>query len=165
MIPAHNHEARSANFLFTMNGSRATSIAVQTSNISDISMGPTMFPTGTKDLSIPSDKILHSPLIIDFIISDDYAEWIYMYKWMLRCKNGHDLESKVDTCSLTTLNSQNQPGAEFIYGDAFPTEMSGIQYTTNEDQSVVITCTATLQFNTFKVRTPDGEIIDESHST
>lgn len=166
MSIGHNNEARTTNFLFTIGDKRELTLAVQSSNINDLTMGFASFPSRPKDLKIPSNKMENSPLTIDFVVSEDYNEWIEIYKWMLRCKNSNDAHlSQTETCSLMTLDSQNRPSVEFIYGDTSPIELGNIQFAVNTDDSPIVIGTATFQFNTFKVKLPTGEIIDEQYST
>lgn len=165
MSIGHNNEARTTNFLFTIGDSRELTLSVQTSNINDLTMGFAPFPGRPKDMKIPTNKIENSPLVIDFVISDDYNEWIEIYKWMLRCKNTNDAHlTQTETCSLMTLDSQNKSSVEFIYGDTSPIELGGVQFAANTDDSPIIVGTATFQFNSFKVKLPNGEILDEQYT-
>ncbi len=162
MSIGHNNEARSTNFLFTVGDERELTLSVQSSNVNDLTMGFAPFPTSRKDLKVPTNKVDNSPLTIDFVVSDDYNEWIEIYKWMLRCKNHNDSHlTQVKPCSLITLDSQNRSSVEFIYGDAFPIELGSLQFAVNTEDSPVVVGTATFMFNTFKIVLPNGETIDE----
>lgn len=164
MSNQHINEARSTNFLFTVGDNRRVTYAVQSSNINDLVMGFAPFMTGAKDLKIPTNKVENAPLTIDIIVSEDYNEWIDIFKWMMLCKNTNDAHlTQTKTCTLTVLDSQNQPSTQFVYGDAFPTELTGVNYASNDAESNVVTTSAVFQFNTFKVILPNGEEIDEQY--
>lgn len=165
MSIGHNHEARSTNFIFTIGFETAVSFAVQSSNLSDVTLSTTPFPSGPRDIMLPSNKIEQSQVIFDMIISDDYNEWITIYKWMMSCKNHNgNVIDKIKTCTLTQLDSQNQESVSFVYMDAFPVELEGVQYAINDTGSNVLTSSVTLQFNRFKIILPNGEEIDESYT-
>ncbi len=165
MSAGHNHEARLANFIFTVGTNKEFNLSVQSANINEISAGGAPFPTGKKDLVLPSNKIENSPLVIDFLVSQDYNEWVMIYKWMLECKNNNGTHlTHIKTCTLTALDSQNQPGTEFIYQDAFPIELTGVEHDVRVDTTDIITATVTLRFNKFKVVMPNGEVIDEQYA-
>lgn len=157
----HTKEARSTNFVFTMGFDRELSFAAQSSNVADITLGETAYYTGVKDLKLPSNKITNSPLVVDFLLSEDLREWIEIYKWLLTAKNSTDPMEGMLPCSIIIVDSHNQPVVTFDYTDAFPMELSGIQYALNTDDSPVLTFTGTFLFNRFKVTTKDGLVIDE----
>lgn len=162
----HKNEARSTNYYLTIGHDRELMFSAQNANIADISIGTTPFYSGKKELKVPSNTMNHSPLVTDILISEDFSEWITIYRWMLDCKNvvGSHLES-VRTVTLATMTAQGRPATRFVYGDAFPVEMSGIQYAVNDDNSNVLTMTVTFEYNQFKVITPTGETIDEHYYT
>lgn len=156
----HSKEARSTNFIFVIGADRELSFAVQTTNVTDITLGETLYMTGIKDLKLPSNKITNAPLVVDFLLSEDLHEWLEIYKWLLTAKN---TGTGFRPCDLLIVDSQNQPVLTFTYSDVFPIEMSGLQYAVNTDSSTVMSFTATFAFNTFKVTTRDGQVIDEQY--
>ena len=161
----HSAEARSTNFLLTVGTSKQLRFAVQSSNITEVILNFTAYPSTGKDLRIPSDKVELQPLIVDFIVSEDYSEWIEIFKWMMTCKNTppQRYEEYTRTCELIALDSQNQPVVSFIYDDCWPTSLEGITLAINDTDSNVVTSTATLQYNKFKIRLKDGTIYDEQY--
>lgn len=165
MSVGHNHEARLSNYLFSIGKNRELTFSVQSANINEISMGVAPYPSGAKDLVIASNKIENGPLVVDFLVSEDYTEWVEFYKWMMLCKNSNvpHLE-QVRTCTLTALDSQNQPSTEFVYLDAFPIELTGVDHDVRIEDLDVVTATATLRFNKFQIVMPNGDIIDEQYT-
>lgn len=161
----HAIEARSTNFLLTIGDDRKLTWAAQNANVTEIILGSTIFSSGQKELKVPSNTMNQSPLVTDILLSEDFDEWIALYKWMLRCKNrngSHLNETK--PISLTLLTAQNKPTTTFVYEDAWPTEMSGIQYAVDTDGSTVLTTTVMFEYNRFIVETANGERIDESYT-
>lgn len=158
---AQNHEARSTNFVFSIGYDYELTFAVQTTNITDISLGETYFMTGVKDIKMPSNKVTNAPLMVDFILSEDLVEWIEIYKWVMQCKNFSNPMDATRPCSLILLNSQSQKIVTFDYSDVFPIEMAGIQYSIAEDGSNVLTLSTTFSYNRLKVTDKNGNIIDE----
>lgn len=154
--------ARSTNFIFTVEGNSDLAYNIQSSSIAAIELGMTSFPTREKDLWIPSNKIETDPLQITFLISEDYREWIYLYKWILWCKN---VDNPQQICaksfSLVSLNAQHQKGLTFTYSDGFPMSLDAIDYTTN-GESKVLSCQVAFRYNRLTVQLPTGEFIDEN---
>ena len=161
----HTPEARSTNFIMTIGNRKGLRLACQTTNLTEATLNFTPFGARMKDLKIPSDKVLFGPLTIDFVISEDYNEWIELFKWMMTCKNSPPdrYEDYVEACELTMLDSQNQPIVSFIYQDAWPTSLEGTTYAVNDTGSNVITSSCTFEYNKFKIKLKDGTEIDESY--
>ena len=159
-------EARIGNYLFTIGDKPNLQFSVTGSNVADITLNTTYFPTGDKDIYLPSNKIETDPLVITFLISEDYSEWLEIYKWILNVKNSASMnryEELFQTCELTALDSQNQPTVRFQYSDCFPITLEGIQYVTDDENNRIASTTSTLRYNRMKVVTPSGEVITESY--
>jgi len=157
------NEARSGNFLFALDYDRDFNMAVQTSNVVDATLGETPLPNGRKEYAIPSNTVTNSDLIIQFIISEDFREWISMYRWMMQLKNAQYSPLLFKTSELTALDSQNKPSARFRYFNTWITALDGMQYTVVEDSSILV-ATATIKHSGLNVLAPNGEVIDEQYS-
>lgn len=165
MSLGHSPEARSTNFLLTIGNSKILRFAVQSANITEINLNFSPFATTMKDLRISSNKVELSPLIVDFIVSEDYSEWIEIFKWMMTCKNTPpDIQERYTrVCELITLDSHNNPNVSFIYQDCWPTSLEGVSFSINDSGSNVITSTLTLQYNKLQIACKNGDIIDENY--
>jgi len=156
--------ARNTNFLFVFDDNRENTYAVQNTSTPDISLGETLIGSQPKDLYLPSNKLETSPIVIQMLVSEDYREWIDMYKWMLQLKNTivNPYPDLVRTCELISLDSQHQPSTRFIYTDCFPINISSVQYST-QDEASVISFDITLRYNLFHIETNDGELITDTY--
>lgn len=165
MLNHPKNEARNGNFIFLCGpDNEQATFAAQSCNLIDMTLGETFFPAGPKDLQIPSNKITTDPLIVDVIVSEDYNEMLYFYKWALECKNtGNAHLTKVKPCEIITLDSQNQPGVKFRYGDCYPIMIEGLQYSLNSEGNDVLTSTVTLRYNIFEIIDLNGDIIDNEY--
>jgi hypothetical protein len=155
--------ARNTNFLFVFDDDRENTYSVQNTSTPDLSLGETLIGSQPKDLYIPSNKLETSPIIVQMLVSEDFRELIDMYRWMLRLKNAIDnpYPDLVRTCELITLDSQYKPLTSFIYTDCFPINISSIQYST-QDEASVMSIDITLRYNLFHIKTKDGELITDT---
>jgi len=153
--------ARSVNYIMTVGESKDTSYSVQGTNVADLTFGQAPFGSGRKDLFLPTNKIETEPLNIQLLVSDDHREWLYFYKWMLKCKNNDGAHlNQTNSCEITALNANGERITKFIYLDCFPLSLEGLQYT-SVGQSVVLTTSVTLRYNQFKIIDVNGEEINE----
>lgn len=155
-------EARNGNFILIVGEDRELMFSVTDSNVADITLNTTYFATGDKDVYLPSNKIETDPLIVTFIISENYKEWITIFKWIMKLRNNPTLEY-VSPIELIALDSQNRPSTRFLYSDCFPISLESIQFSLNNEGNQVITTTTTFRYNKMKVITSDGETIDENY--
>lgn len=163
-VPAHKNEAREGNYVFVIGDDRELSLSVQTSNVAGVNFGETIFATRYKEVVVPSNKVDMEPLVCDFLLSEDYSEWIEIYKWMMVCKNSNNpIIDYTKNCTLITLDSHSREGTKFHYTDVYPSNLSGIQQTTNTDNSPVLTFNVTFAYNKFSIETSSGTIIDEDY--
>lgn len=153
--------ARSVNYLMTVGQNKDVAYSVQTTNVADLTFGQAAFGSGKKDLFLPTNKIETEPLNVQFLVSSDHREWIYFYKWMLKCKNNDSAHlNEVMPCEVTALDANGERTTKFIYLDCFPLSLEGLQYT-SIGQSVVLTSSVTLRYNQMKIIDVNGEEISD----
>lgn len=153
--------ARSTNYLFTIGENRDVTFSAQNSNVTSVMLGQTPFPTGAKDLFIPSNKFEEEPLSIQFILSEDFREWEYIYKWMLKCKNnGNSHLEQTKPCEVTPLTAQNRESVHFVYTDCWPFQMDEITYSV-QGESVVLAFNVSFRYNRFMFTDRNGNVIDQ----
>lgn len=154
--------ARSVNYLMTVGENRDVAYSIQGSNVADLTFGQAPFGSGKKDLFLPTNKLETEPLNVQMLVSSDHREWLFFYKWMLKCKNNDSAHlTQVLPCEVTALDAQGQESTKFIYLDCFPISLEGLQYS-SIGQSVVLTTSVTLRYNQMKVIDTDGTEIDDS---
>lgn len=157
-------EARSGNFIFIVGENNDLTLSVVSSNVADITLNAAMYPTSDKDVYIPSNKIETDPLVLSFIVSEDFSEWIGIYKWILEAKNYNgDYERIIKTCTLIALDSQNEQTVSWTYTDCWPMTLESMQFMLDNDNNQVLTTTSTLRYNKMKVKGVDGEEITEDY--
>ena len=151
--------ARSVNYLMTIGDSRDVAYSVQSTNVADLTFSQTPFGQGKKDLFLPSNKLETEPLNIQLLVSSDHREFIYFYKWMLKCKNNDRAHlEQTKACEITALDANGNLSTKFIYLDCFPMQLEGLQYS-SVGQSAVLTTGISLRYNQFKIIDVNGEEI------
>lgn len=159
MVEQKNN-AKSNNYQFIVGDNMDVSFNVQSTNVTDILLGTTVLSSRDKEVYIPSNKMDKETVNIQVLCSEDLHEWIWFYKWILKCKNSTELEEKVRASEIMSLDSGNSVTARFRYMDSFPTSLTGLQYTTIGESEYLV-FDVVLRYNDFIVTDKDGNEIDE----
>lgn len=153
-------EARSNNFIAVIGEDRNISFGVQASNIANMMMGVTTFPTRTKDLYMPSNKIETETVNLQILVSYDYREWLYFFKWMLKVKNNTESwQDFTKTIEVMALDPQGKPCVTFTYKDAFPMTLDDVQFSV-QGEAVTVAFNVVCRYNDFCVKDRNGQLID-----
>lgn len=144
---ANTDHAINTRFRFNLTGNRELTLRVQKVPATPITLpGTNMFPhMGKADFNIPSNKFTYDPLVIDFIVSEDYHEYFQVLDWMKSCLSDDEFRNNEERGELELLDSQYQPVGRITYKDIWPTEIGEMTYETDED-AVYLKCTVTCFF-------------------
>tara|TARA_B100000929_G_scaffold290599_1_gene284933 strand:+ start:77207 stop:77713 length:507 start_codon:yes stop_codon:yes gene_type:complete len=159
MVEQKNN-ARSNNYQFVVGDNQEVSFNVQSTNVADIMLGTTTLSSRNKDVYVPSNKMDKETVNIQVLCSEDLGEWIWFYKWILKCKNSINFEEKTRASEIMALDSGNAVTARFRYLDSFPTSLTGLQYTTIGNSEYLV-FDVVLRYNDFSITDKDGNEIDE----
>ena len=124
-------------------------------------MGAAPFNTPTLDINYPGGKLSFNSLNITFILDEHLTSWKDIYNWMLA--NGHpDMNERnrllemqggvrVSDAILTVLSGLNNPIARIQFHNAYPIDLTDINFDTTLSADTIITSTATFNFNYYEV--------------
>lgn len=104
--------------------------------IGSLTVGLTPVPIRYSAMYVPDNTIEFGQLPMKFLCSEELAEWIDMYKWMLKCTTMDNMAHRevFDRMELTVLNSQNVPILRFTYKDVWPTELGQVTYSIEDEE-------------------------------
>jgi hypothetical protein len=141
---------------------------VQEAQLPMISLGQAMQASSVHDIKTPGDTMEFGDLQVNFMVDEKMDNYIAIYNWIIGLgfpighrlftelmadnANSYSTASKsVSDCSLTVLNSDNNPTRTFTFVDAFPTNLSAISFqSTNNDVNYVV-ATLDLAYSYYKI--------------
>lgn len=98
-------------------------------------------------IDMGSDMLEYDPLVITFVVDEDYANYILIRNWMI--DNVKSNTQKLEDVSVSLLNHSGKPlGVEFVAQNARPQSVSAIQLDT-ESNILLATATFVYQDTTF----------------
>lgn len=117
--------------------------------MSPITLGGTMLAPhmGRADINIPSNKFNFEPITLDYLVSEDYSEYLDILDWMDVARSIDDFTQSEERGELELLNSQFRPVLRFTYLDIWPTEVGELTYESDVDQAIFLKGTVTCYFS------------------
>ena len=141
-------------FKFTISRLRGVDFFCQSASIPSVSMGTYEQGTIYNKIPQPGDELVYEPLSLRFLVDENMKNWYQVHDWMreittpysskefkynrgsLKSINPRAADVDIATannqwrcdCSLFILSSNYRPVAEFIFRDAFPIQLSTLNF-------------------------------------
>lgn len=139
----------------------------QTANLPGLSMGTATQATPFVDVPVPGDKIQFEEFTVSFAVDEDMSNYKEIANWIIalgfprshtQYRNiAQTVEGTRTPVSLFILDSNQQVKHTAIFHDAFPVTISGIQFDTKTEDTVIPYATASFRFSFYEI---DGVDID-----
>ena len=150
-------------FEFKINRLPNTVFFVQSVNLPTITLGNTTVASPYVTINRPSNLLTFEPLTINYIMDENMAVWFEIYDWIKALGNPTSLD-KLGNLSIspTTQNSitsdaaliiktnANNPNIIVNFKDIFPTDLSGVQFSTIDSQEF-LTSSITFQYTYYTI--------------
>lgn len=145
---------------------------LQSVNIPNVAFGQSTLATPLRNIPIPGDEMTFGPLFITFKVDEDMKNYLELFNWMMQLgfpestkqsqeiyKAGQDPSIRnqfrddrpVSDATLTILSSAMQPNLSILFQDVFPTNLSDLTFSTQENSVNYIECQANFEYRSFKI--------------
>ena len=115
----------------------------------DISVAEAAAPYKSVNFAVTGDRINFSSLAIRFNITENMENYIEMFNWMHRLVSNPEDTSDA---TLSILSSHNNVTREIIFKDCFPTNLSSVEFSTQQTEIEYLQADATLKYTTFEIK-------------
>lgn len=132
------------------------SIQAQSTNIPSLNITETIRATPRVDIPIPGDKIEFEDLSIEFLVDENLEAWKEVHNWMIGIaspQNSSQYKADEQVCdgTLHIYSSHNNEIMKFQFYDMWPTNLSTIDFTEEDSETVVKKATATFKYLLYTV--------------
>ena len=160
-------------FKFVIDRLRGVDFFCQSANIPSISLGPAVTPTRLNKLNNPGDEIQYEDLYLRFLVDENMKNWYQAANWMreigtpfsteefkfdrgdIRSINKREATVEYATannqwtcdCSLFVLSSNYRIVSEIIFRDAWPTQLSTLNFDASAPDVTYFTAELALKYN------------------
>jgi len=146
----------------------------QTANLPGLSLTEVMRNTPFVDLYVPGEKCIYDTLNVTMLVDEDLRDWQAIHDWLRAMTFPTEFEeyAKMETqfrdtqlrrggwqkippqyadASLTIHTNKNNPNIRVMFKDAFPTTLSGIQFSALDSAENIITCDVTFRYSYYNL--------------
>ena len=163
-------------FRFSIKDLPRTSFTCQSANLPDMQLGFATQPTPFVDIPTMGDKINFGEFTIRFLVSEDMANYLELYRWLLALGFPNDysqfkafanrrpsrfpfvtkLSGKEEVLAysdgtLTILDSTNNPKVNIIFKNLFPISLQALDFDIASQTVEYFTAIATFKYTIFEV--------------
>ncbi len=125
-------------------------------NLPSLSLPAANRPSPFVDDSVPGDKLKFSNLTVRFLVREDFSNWIDMYHWMIGLGKPRDHTQYAnkpfhrEDFHLIIKSAYQQPITTIAFQDAWPTDLSSVEWSSQVVSLTPMTATVTFQYTLFK---------------
>lgn len=158
----------SVGFKFTLNRIRKVSFFTNTANIPGMNLGIANQSTPFKDLDIPGDKLAFDDFRINFLVDENFENYMQVQNWMRGLGYPESLHEIYDLQNerteindnskmmniysdgtLEVLNSNFLPKFKVTFQGLFPTYLSGLTFDATDQSIEYFTAEAVFRYTNY----------------
>lgn len=117
----------------------------QTAMLPGVEMDSPFNGTPHRNYQITGSKLTFEPMIVTFLVDEDMANYLELYRWMNIMIRTDDEEANKSDGSLFIMNGQMNKKLVARFVGLFPTSLTELSFGTNDSDN--ITTVATVTFN------------------
>ena len=158
--PANNNLAEISAFKLVIGKIPETTYFCQKANLPGISISEVRQETPFNPILYPGGQVTHEVFTVDFVVSEDYTNWLEIYKWILSCSTYTGFgditpESKhlVSDATLFILNSKNNLTHKVRFQNLFPKSLSSVEFNYTDTELSTLVSTVTFAFTYYEFMT------------
>ena len=134
---------------------------VQSANLPAMTLLNTDTQTPFTRISVPGNILIFDPLTVTYIMDENMQSWFEIYNWITQLGNPTNrnkignltqlpgaINSITSDATLTINTNSNNPNIRITFKDLYPTEFSGVQFTSIEGQDF-LTASITFAYTTY----------------
>lgn len=133
--------------------------------IPDISSTSAIHPNPFVTAKVPGDHLDFSPLTATFNVDEDLRNWEEIYKWMEsygfpesgsqygnpNLPRNQLAGSKFSDIVVQTYTNHYNQNIEWVFKGAYPTNLSGLDFSIQNLDVPILTCTVTFEYTSFSL--------------
>lgn len=130
-----------------------------------ISMGTKQQATPIMPFDRPSGRLQFEPLVVTFKVDEDLSNWMQVHKWLITVGGLHDdpaalknmlmneVGAEFSDVTVTTMTNRMNKGKTFRFRNAWPENLSGIEFSTTDSETTYSDATMTLRYAYYDLET------------
>lgn len=163
--PSQKNILSNHNFKFYIKRSPNINFFVQKVNLPGIKVISAEYNTPFKEIPWPGDHLKFNPLAIEFKLNEDMSDYLEIHNWIRAVSRPDDFdEYKVladksiisqegikSELLIHVLNSNKKAFMEIVFHDAYPIEMTNIQFDSTVDEVIGVICQVAFDYRSYNI--------------
>ena len=163
--PANKNFLSPLNFSFKIKKAPYTNFFIQKVNVPRMFLTEITVPNQFINLPVPGDHITFDTLSITFKVDEDMANYMEIYTWLVEMGKPQNFDQYAtiqnqnpvsglgiySDIELMILDGKRNANYAVVYQDAFPTDLSGIEFESTADDIDFITASATFKYKLYTI--------------
>lgn len=153
------------NFKFSIKRAPNLNFFIQKANIPSIRLPSLEIPTMFNPIPVPYTHMDYGDFDITFKVDEDFQNYLEIHNWIRALGFPEEFEERraisknpeytgaglYSDLSLIILNSLKNPNYEFTFRNAFPTDLSSIDFDTSSEDVDYVTASVTFKYMLFDI--------------
>ena len=120
-----------------------------------MSGGVTELGAPMRPLPQPGGSVMFDDLYVNFVVSEDLREWIYIFKWIreINAASKTGMLPYYSTVELIILTNKFNPLLSFTYHNCFPYILGVVDFNTDSVAAETLTSNASFKFSDYTLNT------------
>ena len=168
-------------FKFSLTRAKKVDFFSNTANIPSLDLGVATQPTYLRDTPIPGDKISFGDFDLEFIVDEDFENYLEIHNWIrglgypkdvgeyqrltskrqeeFTTRSTKELNNMYSDGSLFILNSNFQPNMEIRFSQLFPYTLSTLQFNAKDTDYDYFTARVSFKYTIFDMYDMRGNLL------
>lgn len=122
---------------------------MQTAMLPGVEMDSPFTGSPRKNWQLTGSKLTFEPMILTFIVDEDMANYLELYRWMQEMIRTDDEEANKSDGSLFIMNGQMNQKLVARFTGIFPVSITELSFGTNDSDNITTVATVTFNYNYF----------------
>lgn len=150
--------SNNTNYKLEISGYPNLNYFITSTQLPQMSMQPVQTDFRGNQCIVPGDKIEYDSLTVEFLVNEDWANYIELYKWIRDQRWKNNPKDHFADLTLWVLNNNKLPITKVVYYDAFPTSVSELDFDSSTTEPVNLVCSVTFSYQYFSLFKGDVEL-------
>lgn len=132
---------------------------VQKALVPSLAISFATFSGPHRNAPMHADKVTYDPLVVSFLVDENLRNYLEIHDWLLAQVIQVDYfpeDYKRRDIKMTILSSHNNPVYTITYVDAFPTDISSLNFDSTITDVDYTTVEASFQYSYYKIESVSG---------
>lgn len=143
--------ATSNNFKIAIPDAQEYNFFIQNINLPSMTLPDVATPNFGHEVYFQGDMIQYEPLNFNFLVSEDFTNYIYIQKWLIDTRDNEYPQDFMKDITLHILNNNKLANILITFYHAFPTSLGELSLSSAISDTEPLTCSTVFRYQYFTI--------------